>query len=889
MHVTHEGFETFRRGTFGNAGANLFVDASGTVRRIADQDLNGNGCYDIIMPNSHGYNERGPTTIFTKKDGAYEGHDLPHDSCWKAVVADVDNDGYEDLIIANGENGVSSILTSYVYYGGPDGLTGEVTEFHTEGAYDAAAVDLTGNGLKDIIFTSAWYDHHYPGRDFNQKVFVQEKPHEFREATEEFGLLCNTVMSLRAADLDGNGYDDLIFAGYKHKEDPNGTLYIFRNGPDGIERTPETFPIELITNLRTADVFGTGYTDIVCAGGGCIYIFRNRGGKFSAGDVVKVEYPGAKTQFFAGRLGCDIADIDGDGINELLVGTTCGLDIRKVTDLSKPWQKIDGFACSGVKAADLRHTGKMDIAAVCYATVKSYDTDSFIFENTGDDVYSFGHVQRIPCHGPVNVEIADLDHDGEAELIVCNTMGGPNQNDPEFPVFCYYGTPDLIYHEENRVDYPVNCGAYSYASGDVDNDGYPELVVTGWDDFRVFKGTENGPDPKNYYAVHDRYGRMPGGVILADFNHDGWLDVLMTCRSNRETCEDAAVLYFGGPDGFSEDRCQFLPVRIGCAQSVVCVDLDGDGYLDLACCDQEGYVSILYGCEEGFDLPRGVRRVEMKNRNGAEIIGLTAADINKDGKYELISTGAGHYTRKKSYMNILYDPDAGFPVEKQISVDVGGTTGYVSFADLRHTGSLDLILPFYSTTETRELPMRIFFNDGKGNYDFEHPLSIPCMSSIASMPIDLSRNGYPDLLVCCHRTDIGHIVQSYLFMNGPDGLDLEHPQKLWGYGPHDYTRNIIYNAMDRTESEYYTSPAIALDDVPEKIAWEAEEPNGTKLRMRVRFAEDEQSLAKAPWSEPVENGADPAAPEGTAFLQYQAEFFAPCACGSPKLTKVEIL
>ena len=96
MHVTHEGFETFRRGTFGNAGANLFVDAKGVIRRIADQDLNGNGCYDIIMPNSHGYNERGPTTIFTKKDGSYKGRDLPHDSCWKAVVADVDNDGYED-------------------------------------------------------------------------------------------------------------------------------------------------------------------------------------------------------------------------------------------------------------------------------------------------------------------------------------------------------------------------------------------------------------------------------------------------------------------------------------------------------------------------------------------------------------------------------------------------------------------------------------------------------------------------------------------------------------------------------------------------------------------------------------------------------------------------
>jgi hypothetical protein len=156
------------------------------------------------------------------------------------------------------------------------------------------------------------------------------------------------------------------------------------------------------------------------------------------------------------------------------------------------------------------------------------------------------------------------------------------------------------------------------------------------------------------------------------------------------------------------------------------------------------------------------------------------------------------------------------------------------------------------------------------------------------MPIDLSRNGYPDLLICCHRNNLGHTVESKLYMNGPDGLDLEHPQMLLGYGPHDFTRNSILNAMDRTESEYYTSAPVAAEGSRARVCWTAATPNDTKLRMRVRFGESEEALVKQGWSEPIENGGSVPIPKGAKAMQYQAEFFAPAACGSPRLTRVEI-
>jgi len=895
MEVMHRGMEAFQKGKFGNSGANLFVDAKGIMRRISEQDLNGDGHFDIIFPNSHGYIERGKTTVFTNRDGKWEPEDLPNDSCWDARAVDLDGDGYEELIVMNAENGVTSDLDSYVYWGGKDGLTGERSVLPTEGGYDVAAIDLTGNGMMDLVFTSAWHDHHYPGFDYLQKIYVQETPHVFRDATKEYALNGNGIVSMAVGCFRGDGQKYLVLTGYGQKTSPDASAKIFRITENGFEEEGTELPTQYASDTVCADLFGTGYPDLIFTGYNRVVIYRNREGRFSADDKIVFPVKGAQTQFIQGKIPLAVDDIDADGIQELIFGGWDGIEIRKADDLDHVWQRVPGFYCTGLRTFDFRGDGKKDIFACVYATVKSYDTDSFLLHYS-ENGYSTENADRLPTHGAMSAEIADLDHDGKPEIIVCNTMGGPYQGDPEFPVFCYYGSQDHIYREENRVSYPVLFGAYSYTAGDVDNDGYPELIVTTGNTARIFKGTANGVDPENYYDVTEPFSRIPGGVILADLNHNGYLDLIMTNYRISMIPPEKPVPYdprtvcvfWGGPNGFSGKNVTLLPAELGCGQAAVLVDVNGDGYLDLCFGTVDGDIGIIYGNEHGFDETCRPKFIKVKNSNGAPIIGLTAADINGDGKPELISTSAGHYTKRKSYLNFLYDPGHEYPEEKQFSVDVGGTTGYVSFADLRNCGCLDLILPFYSTEETRVLPMRIIRNDGRGNFDFDHPLRIECDSSIASFPVDLDHNGYPDLLVCCHRNDIGHTVQSLLFHNGPEGLDLEHPQKLWAYGPHDFTRNVPFNIMDRTESEYYESEVMEFTTAPEKISWEAECPGLTELRMRVRFAQTPEKLAETPWSEPVGNGSTLTVPEGAAYMQYQAEFYAPAACGSPRLSCVRI-
>ena len=110
---THRGFAAFQQGEFNNGGDNLYVTNEGAVEWIHRTDVNGDGHVDLVFPNSHGYDERGPTWIYTQPQaagGEWGRRELPNDSGWMSMAADVDGDGYLDLIVVNAENGVTSEL-----------------------------------------------------------------------------------------------------------------------------------------------------------------------------------------------------------------------------------------------------------------------------------------------------------------------------------------------------------------------------------------------------------------------------------------------------------------------------------------------------------------------------------------------------------------------------------------------------------------------------------------------------------------------------------------------------------------------------------------------------------------------------------------------------------
>jgi hypothetical protein len=378
--------------------------------------------------------------------------------------------------------------------------------------------------------------------------------------------------------------------------------------------------------------------------------------------------------------------------------------------------------------------------------------------------------------------------------------------------------------------------------------------------------------------------------LVGDFNRDGWLDLIMIpwmYGNSPEELENSVFVYFGGKDGFSDDRRSVLPAYITCSNSAQLGDVNNDGYLDFLYGDNDGFVGVYYGGPDGFDRSR-FGKIPLKDWNGALIMGITVADVDRDGWLELFVTTAGHYTRRPSHLYVMRDGEHGFPPERMTVFETGGTTGFPDLADLTRSGHLDLLLPFYSTTETRELPARIFRGDGAGDFDWENPIAIDCLASIAFCPVDLSHNGYPDLFICCHRNDLGHMVNSKLILNGPDGLATDDVQDLLGYGPHCFTNQNQSNLRDRSDAEYYTSPAFECHQ-PRRIAWEGETPFKTSLTFRVRFGRSARETSGSAWSEPVTCcGSDIHAPADARYMQYEVTFRSPSLVNSPRLASVTV-
>ena len=148
-------FLQFSEGTLGDGGANSYITAVGEVRLINQWDLNRDGFVDIVLPNTHDNHEQQDLFIYwgIEQFEVERRTRLPSDGGHAHAIADLDGNGFLDLVVVNRSNGVRQDLDSYVYWGSAEGFDiKRRLGLPTLGASAAAVHDLNQDGNLD------WFD-----------------------------------------------------------------------------------------------------------------------------------------------------------------------------------------------------------------------------------------------------------------------------------------------------------------------------------------------------------------------------------------------------------------------------------------------------------------------------------------------------------------------------------------------------------------------------------------------------------------------------------------------------------------------------------------------------------------------------------------------------------
>jgi hypothetical protein len=349
---------------------------------------------------------------------------------------------------------------------------------------------------------------------------------------------------------------------------------------------PEIFPIDdQINLLHAADLDGDGLNDLVVANNlrSKISLLYNQTGKTNRAAAnplrnLEINELPPDARFRTDSIPTDermgamvVADLNGDGRPDIaFYGDAKDLEViynQGTNGWSEPkrWHIVDGqLNANALTAGDLNGDGRTDLVLLG-------DNGALYFLPQLAD-HTLGEPQKIPCSGtPKSVQIVDVDGDGRNDLLLVDwdsptplrfrLQNAAGQLGPEI----YFKTPSLRSFcadnlEGGRTNYIVTIAQSSGRAEVSQFTRQPAEILSG-----VFRRGQFQILPLNKADAAQR------GLLWADVNGDGRPDLLVA-----EPASGQLSVYFQQPDGLLAPPKTF-PTLAGVSQ-LAAADWNGDGH-----------------------------------------------------------------------------------------------------------------------------------------------------------------------------------------------------------------------------------------------------------------------------------------------------------------------
>jgi hypothetical protein len=335
--------------------------------------------------------------------------------------------------------------------------------------------DVNNDGIPDIVSGEYWFE----GPDFQ----VRHKICELETFNQYHKDFCDFPL-----DVDGDGWLDIITASYWDK-----AVY-WRKNPRVADREWPTFEVGPAANIETVRCFdfdGCGVPEIFPNETGSPQSFfkliRDEQG-LGTGEFQKVVIGSEKSGH-----GMGFADVNGDGRMDIVLR---GGWLEQPEDpYQTPWTfhpEFDlGRASIPVLGYDVNGDGLCDLIVG-----SAHDYGLFWYEQRLDGEGRRSWIQHeidMSASQFHDLQLVDLDRDGQVELVTGKRYRAHNDNDAgaHDPVGLYYYKINGGAFEKHVIDYgpageASGCGIYFWIH-DLSGNGYPDIIAPGKEGLFLFE------------------------------------------------------------------------------------------------------------------------------------------------------------------------------------------------------------------------------------------------------------------------------------------------------------------------------------------------------------------------------------------------------------------